>query len=360
MNPRTDTQQIQPNVGVKRATSKKTLLILGVFVVFMTVGAYILGVQTSMPRPAQVAITSTPSPLQPTPNLSAMADWVSYKNSQINFSLSYPKYWILDELKDNGVVDGFELKGSEGTVRAAWGSGFGGGCDDQYHENFTIFGRSRDICHVIKADGTENWNQIYEDLGSKGTFGVYATANSPYLKNRDVILQILSTFKFTDAGEPATSSSDTSIRTIAYKKTAGLADYASNTGYSIQIPTGFQAGESEKMSGSSCVKYFNNGAGGITTATIVPYNGGSRRVLLPEEASYTYTYEDVMFQGIKSLIQQKGPNGESGSGTNVIIPIGKYALIVGMANRGKDDDQFVSLLQSIKFINPLDLRKCGK
>ena len=124
-----------------------------------------------------------------------VSNWKTYTNSQISLTFQYPQSWNIQELKDNGAVSGVEINGSEGMVHAAWGSGFGGGCDAADHMNFQIFGSSQNICHGI-VDGSENWNQIYKQLSKTVTFGMYAKANSPYQSNHNIVLKILSTFKF--------------------------------------------------------------------------------------------------------------------------------------------------------------------
>ncbi len=209
--PSQHSEQPAPEVSVKKSPSTMVLLVLAFFIVFVAVGSYALGMQK---RVSTTQVAAAPTVIQPTPTISPVADWLTYEDSSIHFSLKYPQSWNLEELRDKGVVDGVDLKGKEGNVHAAWGSGFGGGCDEQYHENLTIFGRSRSICRIVKADGTESWNQIYEDRGTSGTFGAYATANAPYQTNRDTILQILSTFTFTDVAQAVDTAN---WRTYSYK-----------------------------------------------------------------------------------------------------------------------------------------------
>lgn len=390
MDPQSQTPQAQPvqvqqqlTPPTKKAPSKMLVLILGVVIVLLVIGAYVLGTQKNASQKMQAAIT--PTVAQPTPTSDPMVGWKTYSSKDNEFSIQYPPdVTVRQNTPANnkyglGKVITLDIKEKKcevcsifvniittdippntllnQAVTHLYGKSY---LDQYFFKQVTIDGIQGLFSKNIPAQyyGEQAFvvkdNKLYE-------FYLYVYADRPE-RYSSLFNQILSTFTFTDEEEAVTSSNDTKVRTIVYKKTAGLADYASNTGYSIQIPTGYHsiAGEPEKMSGNVCAVLFTNDAGGIAGVTIVPYNGGSRRVLLPEEASYTYTYEDVLLQGIKSLIQQKGPTGESGSGTNVIIPVGKYALIVGMANRGKDDVQLVSLLQSITVTNPLDISKCGK
>lgn len=350
--------------------SKMKFVVMGFIVLLLLVGvgAYILGMQKNVTQNAQVSVT--PTVTLPTPTPDPMAGWKTYNDSQNSFTFRYPSGWFTgksgdgtillnDEKITETIVEPNQVTATLEVINDKQLISLYPKNPPENSERKVINDITFDYLKIVNTGGQPPKQPIVAQTVKNDTLYTFALSD---LSQKTTFDQILSTFTFIDAEEPATSSSDTSVRTIAYKKTAGLVDYASNTGYSIQIPTGYHsiAGEPEKMSGNACAVSFTNDVGGITTATIVPYNGGSRRVLLPEEASYTYRYEDVVLQGIKSLIQQKGSTGESGSGTNVVIPVGKYALIVGMANRGKDDNQLVSLLQSIKFNNPLDVSKCGK
>lgn len=164
------------------------------------------------------------------------------------------------------------------------------------------------------------------------------------------------------AGNKDKEKDATSIRPISYKLSSGLENYISATGYSAQLPEGFVSAQTpteQKAPGNSCGSIFTNNAGGNLSFGVHPYNGGSLKQFLGEEPSYTYKYEDVLIQGTKSLLKEKGPAGESGSSTTFVIPIGENALIGVFTNRGIDDPQFTSLLSSIAFPIPLDTSKCG-
>lgn len=175
--------------------SKKMLLLLGIIIFFLTGGAYMLGVQKNASGSSQNIKEPIVTEVTPTPD--PFSGWKTYTNNSIHFSFQYPNYWTLEEVRDNGIVDGVDVKGPEGAIHAVWGSGLGGGCDAKNHEMLTVFGRGRDICHIVREDGSEIWAQINEDLGANGSFSVQITASAPSEANRDTMLQILSTFTLT-------------------------------------------------------------------------------------------------------------------------------------------------------------------
>lgn len=149
-------------------------------------------------------------------------------------------------------------------------------------------------------------------------------------------------------------------KTITFKKISGWVDYTSLTGYSIQHPSYFtDASPGEEARDGSCYNHFADGNGGLLSVGITPYDGGSRRKLINQAPGYNYEFEDVLIQGKNSLLVQAGPIGESGSGTTAIIPAGKYALILFWSNRGKNETDFQSLLQTVKLQSVLDASKCN-
>jgi hypothetical protein len=120
--------------------------------------------------------------------------WKTYSNSSIKLSFMYPSTWTVKETKDNGNNSGFEATGPEGTITAAWGSGFGGGCEPENHIQMTILGKIQDMCHFINKDGTESWNQIYQEIDPNTTYSMSATANAPHEKNSETIKKMFTTF----------------------------------------------------------------------------------------------------------------------------------------------------------------------
>lgn len=153
-----------------------------------------------------------------------------------------------------------------------------------------------------------------------------------------------------------------SARKIIYARINGWSDFSSNTGYSIQHPTSFTDNDNsgEVWLNESCSMFFGNNAGGILSTTVSPYNGGSRRQLYGTVPGYTYQFEEVVIQGKNSLLIERGPIGDSGSGTGAVIPVGNMALILSWSNRGKDNPEVMKLLQSVKINNQLDLTKCAR
>ena len=174
--------------------------------------------------------------------------------------------------------------------------------------------------------------------------------------------------KVIDSGqnEQERLTTDTPVRKIAFSPQTDVNNggtwrsYSSNTGFSVQYPTYFRISGPEKLSGQKCSVYFTNDVGGFISASVVPYAGGSRRELYGITPGYDYRFEAVFIQdSYKSLIIEKGPIGDSGSGTGVVIPVGNYALILFWTNMSKDTPAFNELLGSIKIYDSLNTNKCG-
>lgn len=125
----------------------------------------------------------------------SIEDWKTYTNSEIGLSINFPNNWSLQELTDQEKIDGIEIQGKQGDLRLVWGSGLGGGCNQSY-EKIQIKDEQLDTCHSINSDNSEVWGQINKLLKDTAFSGM-ATAYAPRQGNRDVILKILSTLKFT-------------------------------------------------------------------------------------------------------------------------------------------------------------------
>lgn len=121
------------------------------------------------------------------------ANWKTYTNTDYSFSFQYPPSWNQKDVNDRG-LGGIDVQGPEGNLYIVWGSGFGGGCDQQYHELVQLNQQNFDSCHIINPDGSESWRGIGKILSE--SVGVKITATAAASENHDLILQILSTFKF--------------------------------------------------------------------------------------------------------------------------------------------------------------------
>jgi hypothetical protein len=150
-------------------------------------------------------------------------------------------------------------------------------------------------------------------------------------------------------------------RTILYRKIADWNTYISLTGYSMQYPAYFRDEPlGEQFDDNNCFNYFTNNVGETISSEVRSYDGGSRRKLLGLPEGYQYTFEDVIIQEKSSLLVEIGPVGDSGSGSKAVIPVGNYVLILSWTKIQKNSFEFLSLLQSVKIDNSLDLSKCAK
>ena len=126
-------------------------------------------------------------------------EWKEYINNEGGFSLKYPINWTLDDRTTEGSLEygppkSVIFKGEQGRLQVEYGAGFGGMCEEGY-QPLLIGSEKFDACHSI-INETEHWSVSAKDFGKFG-IGMFVSINKPYMENRDFMIKILSTFKFT-------------------------------------------------------------------------------------------------------------------------------------------------------------------
>lgn len=137
---------------------------------------------------------------QPSPTANETANWKTYTNTEAKVSFQYPLDWTVKEETPNVEYKRISIVGKEGQILLDYGAGFGGSCQTAY-EDFNIGNAQTQACHSTPSDGSEKWslstmkkdNVNFNTISYSGS----VVASSPYKDNRDLILKILSTFKFT-------------------------------------------------------------------------------------------------------------------------------------------------------------------
>ena len=161
-------------------------------------------------QPAPTLVATPAQSLSPsvTPSLSEVdssnkapsskidATWKKYTNIQVGFSIQYPSYWQEENLPDEnqGQRQHMALKGTEGGLELIWGTGLGGACPEGYQPMAVAKG-NWPVCHAQRDDGTDLWNLAPQVLGNTGFTGFVYT-NDVTTKNREVVLQVISTLSF--------------------------------------------------------------------------------------------------------------------------------------------------------------------
>lgn len=123
------------------------------------------------------------------------ADWKTYTNTEAKVSFQYPLDWTVKggETPKNADYKIILLEGKEGKISIDYGTGFGGACPAGY-EDFNIGNAQTQACHTIKDNGSEEWSLGF--IKNNINYGGFVTVNSPYKDNRDLVLNLLTTFKF--------------------------------------------------------------------------------------------------------------------------------------------------------------------
>ncbi|HSN76581.1 MAG TPA: hypothetical protein VL334_16030 [Anaerolineae bacterium] len=180
---------------------------------------------------APLATVTTPAPVatpEPTPTSAPVetadppaAAWQSYVNDEAGFRIDYPSHWTQETLPDqnDGLLKGVALRGPEGSVELYWGVGFGGACPDGY-QPLTVAQGELSTCYAKNADGTENWEQIYTQLGDV-TFGGRAFTSNADPASREAILASLATLTFDQWTPPAAQAAQPDLAAICPAETEG-------------------------------------------------------------------------------------------------------------------------------------------
>src|SRR6185312_1061644 len=81
--------------------------------------------------------------------------WETYTNEDVGVTFQYPSTWSEQDAPiatpDFG---GVTFTGAEGNINVQWGSGFGGGCEVQFHKTIQLKNETQEGCDVVLTDGT--------------------------------------------------------------------------------------------------------------------------------------------------------------------------------------------------------------
>lgn len=118
--------------------------------------------------------------------------WKTYISDGGEFSIDYPSSWVYtwDSLHKTYVF----FNGEEGSINISYGNGLSQTCS-KGQEEMKIGNDQFHVCHDILSNGVERWF-LDKEYGTIG-IGIKAIAQTPSDRNRETILKMLSTFKFT-------------------------------------------------------------------------------------------------------------------------------------------------------------------
>jgi putative hemolysin/phosphoserine phosphatase len=131
------------------------------------------------------------------------ADWQTYTNAEVGFSIEMPSTWSQQTLPDQnaGAIHGQAFTGPEGGVEVYWGVGFGGACPGGT-EPVQLAQGELPACHATNSDGTETWSQIGYQVSGGNSFSVRAYTSDGQPSSHDLVLQVLSTLAFMPPAQP--------------------------------------------------------------------------------------------------------------------------------------------------------------
>ena len=126
-----------------------------------------------------------------------MRDWKIYQDTKLGIYINYPQEWKIKETSYNGLNE-TKLLGSQGEIVIIKGNSnlLGYGCTPKQYKKIQIQGRLLNSCHFENSNGSETWAILKKQIDNNMSFTIQAVANIPAIVNKNMILKILSTFRF--------------------------------------------------------------------------------------------------------------------------------------------------------------------
>jgi len=122
------------------------------------------------------------------------SQWQTYYDAESNLSVRYPSSWTAQKQVPSGSAEYkiIALEGKEGSILIYFGSGFGGGCNEQQYTKIIVGNESLTACRSVLDDGSEQWRNFSFKKNGIDFTGV-VTIRPPFQNNSKTVLTILST-----------------------------------------------------------------------------------------------------------------------------------------------------------------------
>lgn len=146
----------------------------------------------------------------PSPKADKTANWKTYTIQKIAFSMQYPPDWQLVEKKYDESDQEVTFSGIEGKISFKMGTGFGGGCP--MPTRVKISGQEFPACQSENGQrisfGKETNIPLNLGNGVTGKLSIQVDSDItfPIQSNQKMIMDILSTFKFSEQDSSGQSS----------------------------------------------------------------------------------------------------------------------------------------------------------
>ena len=156
----------------------------------------------------------------------ATADWQTYTNGEVGFSIRYPGSWRQADLPPTETTRGVAFDGPEGTVELYWGAAFGGPCPEP--TKIKAAQGELPACYSVDAAGIQHWDQINKELPAVSFSGRAFTKDAAQA-SEDAVLGVLATLAFASPTPTVTTAAN------------GWQTYADpEAGFSISYPPGWK------------------------------------------------------------------------------------------------------------------------
>lgn len=155
----------------------------------------------------------------------ATANWKTFTYPGNAFTIQYPPNWTAHQGVLNGDATGLALSAPEGSVGISENVIFSGTCDQSspltnplqiYHK--ILYG-----CYSSNPNGSIGWAKYVKIVSPTMKYGIQAVAASPGEKNKNTILQVLSTLKFNNPVANYLNGSELQAETDAQRQNIATA-----------------------------------------------------------------------------------------------------------------------------------------
>lgn len=318
-------QESTPTTSVVQSPSRKPkinlLILLVITLLFGAIGGYYLG---SVKGRSTTQPQSSPW-TQPFATPDETADWKTYTNEKLGFSLKYPDYPTGTKIVEKETSVKFYANTPNGPYET---SEFPGITVEVYSNNTDKIGESwiieknmglvlKDSAYIdLRWEKVDNWYISTKTINiANAEYYAYGFINTRVYRintaDRTKLNQILSTFKFLDESSSSTSvSTSTTAKPLTYSLPVGWKTVQDETG---TFEIGYDPNMHNVTPGNKVISFFYKNHYGSFGFSAEPYDNGSRHQFIYQKLGYIngvaagdktpdYHEQEYSYQGWRCIV----------------------------------------------------------